>query len=356
MKPVRVLVVDDSVTMRSLIALKLGRHDDIDVVGQAADAAEARAAIKALDPDVMTLDVEMPNMSGLDFLEKVMRLRPMPVVMVSTLTRAGAEATLDALEIGAVDCVAKPSISDPDAFAELPLKVIAAARAQVRAGGLAQAFTTTPQGADPGSPAPGTYASDRRIVAIGASTGGVEALMRVLSTFPKDCPRTLITQHMPAAFTANFARRLDRACAPTIREAQDGAPITPGVVYLAPGGVGHLEIAGVDGEWRCRIRRDEPVNGHRPSVDVMFSSVAQAAGASAIGVLLTGMGRDGAAGLLEMREAGAVTLAQDEASSVIYGMPKAAFEMGAVARQLPLGRIGPEIVRACATVLAARSA
>ena len=342
MKPVRVLVVDDSATMRSLIALKLSRHTGIEVVGQAGDAHEARSAIKALNPDVMTLDVEMPNMNGLDFLEKVMRLRPMPVVMVSTLTRAGADATLDALEIGAVDCIAKPSITDPDAFADLPLKVIAAAHAQVRVSG--------PQAPEPAR-AHG-YASDGRIVAIGASTGGVEALLRVLSAYPKDCPPTLITQHMPAAFTPSFAARLNRVCTPTVKEAEDGAPLTPGVVHLAPGGVGHLEVSGREGAWRCRIRRDEPVNGHRPSVDVMFASVARAAGPRSVGVVLTGMGRDGAAGLLEMRRAGAVTFGQDEASSVIYGMPKAAFETGAVERQLPLNRIGQEIVRVCEAEMA----
>ena len=336
MKPVRVLVVDDSATMRDLISLRLSRHGGVEVVGQAGDAQAARAAIKALDPDVMTLDVEMPDINGLDFLEKVMRLRPMPVVMVSTLTRRGAHATLDALELGAVDCVAKPSVTDPDAFADLPLKVIAAARAQVRAG--------------PHSPTPAEplgYVPDGRIVAIGASTGGVEALLRVLSAYPKACPPTLVTQHMPAAFTASFAARLDRVCAPTVREAEDGAPIVPGVVHLAPGGVGHLEVAGREGGWRCRIRRDEPVNGHRPSVDVMFGSLAKVAGPRSVGVVLTGMGRDGAAGLLWMRRAGAVTFGQDEASSVIYGMPKAAFDTGAVVRQLPLARIGQEVVRAC---------
>ena len=346
MKPVRVLVVDDSATMRSLIALVLSRHAGIEVVGQAGDAMEARSAIKALDPDVMTLDVEMPNMNGLDFLEKVMRLRPMPVVMVSTLTRAGADATLDALQIGAVDCVAKPSIAGPDAFGDLPMRVIAAAHATVRAGAVAPSASKGLQG----------FAPDGRIVAIGASTGGVEALSRVLSAMPQNCPPTLITQHMPAAFTANFAARLDRTCAPSVQEASDDAPLDVGVIYLAPGGVGHLELGGREGRWRCRIRRDEPVNGHRPSVDVMFASVARAAGAQAMGVLLTGMGRDGAAGLLEMRRAGAVTVSQDEASSVIYGMPKAAFEIGAAARQLPLGRIGPEILRTCSADPVARRA
>ena len=221
MKPVRVLVVDDSATMRSLIAHKLSRHSGIEVVGQAGDPIEARAAIKALNPDVMTLDVEMPNMNGLDFLEKVMRLRPMPVVMVSTLTRAGADATLEALELGAVDCIAKPSISDKDAFADLPLKVIAAAHAQVR-------VATAPPAAS--APQRGPFASDGRMVAMGASTGGVEALLRVLSAFPKDCPPTLVTQHMPAAFTPSFAARLDRACAPKVREAADDAPLAAGTV------------------------------------------------------------------------------------------------------------------------------
>ena len=348
MKPVRVLVVDDSATMRSLIAHKLSRHSGIEVVGQAGDPIEARSAIKALNPDVMTLDVEMPNMNGLDFLEKVMRLRPMPVVMVSTLTRAGADATLEALELGAVDCIAKPSISDKDAFADLPLKVIAAAHAQVR--------VTTPAPAASAAPQRGSFASDGRMVAVGASTGGVEALLRVLSAFPQDCPPTLVTQHMPAAFTPSFAARLDRACTPKVREAEDDAPLAAGTIYLAPGGIGHLEVAGREGAWRCRIRRDEPVNGHRPSVDVMFSSVAKTAGARAVGVVLTGMGRDGAAGLLEMRRAGAVTLGQDESSSVIYGMPKAAFEAGAVMRQLPLGRIGHEVVRTCDAALSVGSA
>ncbi len=341
MKPVRVLVVDDSATMRRLIALKLGSHSGVEVVGLAGDAQEARSAIKSLNPDVMTLDVEMPNMSGLDFLEKVMRLRPMPVVMVSTVTRAGADATLDALQIGAVDCIAKPSISDPDAFADLAMKVIAAASARVRVHG-----SEAPQPAGPHD-----YAPDKRIVAIGASTGGVEALARVLSAYPKDCPPTLITQHMPAAFTASFAARLNRICQPTVKEAADGALLTPGVVHVAPGGVGHLEIAGREGAWCCRIRRDEPVNGHRPSVDSMFSSIARVAGPRSVGVLLTGMGRDGAAGLLEMRRAGAVTFGQDEASSVIYGMPKAAFEMGAIVRQLPLGRIGQEVLRTCSAAM-----
>ena len=340
MKPVRVLVVDDSATMRSLIAHTLLRHGGIEVVGLAGDPLEARAAIKALDPDVVTLDVEMPNMNGLDFLDKVMRLRPMPVVMVSTLTRAGAEATLEALEIGAVDCVAKPSMGDPDAFTDLAEKVMAAAGANVRPRdpAIVQAPLRQP------------FAPDGRVVAIGASTGGVDALMRVVSSFPKDCPPTLITQHMPAAFTSSFAARMDRNCAPSVREAEDGAPVELGRVYLAPGGIGHLELDGHQGTWRCRIRCDDPVNGHRPSADVMFASVARAAGARSVGVILTGMGSDGAAGLLEMRRAGATTFGQDRASSVIYGMPRAAHERGAVARQLSLNRIGPEIVRACDAV------
>ncbi len=338
MKPVRVLVVDDSATMRSLISHKLARHDGIQVVGQAGDALEARAAIKALDPDVMTLDVEMPHMSGLDFLDRVMRLRPMPVVMVSTLTQAGAEATLEALERGAVECVAKPSISEPNTFSDLATKILIAAEAKVRPAGVKMPLDLHRSGG---------FTSDGRIIAIGASTGGVEALLRVLSDFPADCPPTLVTQHMPAAFTQGFAARLDRACAPTIRQAEADAPVVPGVVYLAPGGVSHLELVGRPGAWRCRLDRGEPVNGHRPSVDVMFSSVARAARAGSVGVLLTGMGRDGAAGLLEMRRSGATTVGQDEASSVIYGMPKAAHKIGAVMRQLPLGQIGDELTRAC---------
>jgi two-component system chemotaxis response regulator CheB len=332
---IRVLVVDDSATMRRLIAAVLRRDPEIEVVGEAGDPLEAREAIKALNPDVLTLDVEMPNMNGLDFLEKIMRLRPMPVVMVSTLTVRGAEATLEALALGAIDCVAKPSTGGFEAFGDLAAKVKTAAKAKVRPlqSGRAGPSATLLD-----------YAPDGRVVAIGSSTGGVEALIQVLGRFPANCPATVITQHMPASFTKSFAERLDRLCAPKVEEAYDGAPLEPGRIYLAPGGACHLEVIGTS-KFRCRVQPGELVNGHRPSVDVLFRSVAKAVGRNAAGAILTGMGRDGADGLLAMRQAGAHTVGQDEASCVVYGMPKAAFEVGAVERQSPLDRVAGELLK-----------
>lgn len=334
---VSVLVVDDSPTMRGLITAALRRDPEIEVVGSAADPLEAREAIKRLNPDVITLDIEMPNMNGLEFLEKIMRLRPMPVVMVSTLTQAGAEITLAALELGAVDAVGKPGAGTTalEAFAELAAKVKVAARSRVRAGGGAIA---------PPAPQACNIAADH-VLAIGASTGGVEALLTIISALPANCPATVVTQHMPATFTSSFAARLDKASAATVREATDGALMEQGCVYIAPGGETHLEVGGVTP--RCRLVRSDTVSGHRPSVDVLFSSVARLR-RPMTGVILTGMGRDGAAGLLEMRQAGASTLGQDESTSVVYGMPKAAFEIGAVERQLPLGRLPAAILKLCA--------
>jgi two-component system chemotaxis response regulator CheB len=335
---IRVLIVDDSATMRSLISTILSRDPEIEVVGEAGDPLEAREAIKRLNPDVLTLDVEMPNMNGIDFLEKIMRLRPMPVVMVSTLTVRGAEATMEALELGAIDCVAKPSTGGLEGFHDLPFKVKAAAKAKVRP--LRQA--------EPGAPklAPLEHTPNDCIIAIGSSTGGVEALITVLSRFPANCPPTVITQHMPATFTKSFSERLDRLCAPKVAEAYDGAVLESGRIYIAPGGDTHLEISGGSSGLRCRLSDGPAVNGHRPSVDVLFRSVAKVAGPKAIGAILTGMGRDGAEGLLAMRRAGARTVGQDESSSVVYGMPKAAFEIGAVERQAPLERIAAELLKA----------
>jgi two-component system chemotaxis response regulator CheB len=273
-------------------------------------------------------------MNGLDFLEKIMRLRPMPVVMVSTLTQAGAEATLRALELGAVDCVGKPTnaMTATEGLSDLALRVKAAARATVRAGQPATAPKVR-----------SSYTPSGDLVAIGSSTGGVEALLTVIANFPENCPPTVITQHMPATFTKSFAARLDRATAAKVQEAYDGAPIEPGKVYLAPGGETHLEVVRGVG-LRCRLRNGDLVSGHRPSVDALFSSVAAAVGAHAVGVILTGMGKDGALGLKAMRDAGARTLGQDEATCVVYGMPKSAFEVGGVERQLPIGEIGSSIL------------
>jgi two-component system chemotaxis response regulator CheB len=298
--------------------------------------------IKALDPDVITLDVEMPRMDGLTFLRKIMALRPMPVVMISTLTQSGAEVTLEALEAGAVDFVAKPTSSVGPAMAaqaeELRAKVKAAAGTRVRA---------RPELTKP--PVPQRQALNRRtgkILLIGASTGGVEALKTVLMDLPADCPPTLVTQHMPERFTAAFASRLNRECPMTVCEAADRQRVEPGCVYIAPG-AHHLEL-GRDGlAYVCRLNDGPPVSGHRPSADVLFRSGARVAGPKSIGVILTGMGKDGAEGLLEMRKAGASTLGQDQASSLIYGMPRVAFERGGVERQFPLTELAGAIVDRC---------
>jgi two-component system chemotaxis response regulator CheB len=340
-KPVRVLVVDDSAVMRQLLTMLLSGDPAIEVVGTASDPHIARERIKALNPDVVTLDVEMPHMDGLTFLRKIMTLRPTPVVMVSTLTQAGAEVTLEALEVGAVDFVAKPgdmAAAGEEFAAELQGKVKAAARTRV---GQRRTPSVAPA---PRRQRPGR--TQEKIVVIGASTGGVEALKILLLGLPADCPPTLVAQHMPPRFTAAFAQRLNRECPMAISEAVQGEPIEPGHVYIAPGSH-HLQLARQGGRNHCMLQDGAPVSGHRPSVDVLFRSAAQIAGDSAVGVILTGMGKDGAAGMLEMRKAGAVTLGQDEQSSLIYGMPRVAFECGAVARQYPLEQLAGAIMDAC---------
>jgi two-component system chemotaxis response regulator CheB len=293
--------------------------------------------IKTLNPDVVTLDIEMPNMNGIEFLEKIMRLRPMPVVMVSTLTQSGADMTLRALELGAIDCVGKPAdaTGTQEALAEIVTKVKIAARASVRTNAGAAPAATPSRRKD--------FMPSGDIVAIGSSTGGVEALLSILQMFPDTCPPTVITQHMPATFTASFAARLDRASGAKVQEATDGALLEPGKVYVAPGGATHLEVVRSAG-LRCRLVQGDPVSGHRPSVDVLFNSVAAAVGDKAVGVILTGMGRDGAQGLLAMRKAGARTLGQDEQSCVVYGMPRSAFEIGAVEKQVSLSSMGQSIL------------
>jgi two-component system, chemotaxis family, protein-glutamate methylesterase/glutaminase len=333
--PARVLVVDDSPTMRGLITAVLNSDPEVNVVGQAGDAMQARAAIKELNPDVVTLDIEMPNMNGLEFLEKIMQLRPMPVIMVSTLTHHGANASLAALEIGAFDCVGKPAPGDIRPFVDLAEKVKAAARSGMRRQAAAPIPAAVPAA---------EYRVGRKVVAIGSSTGGVEALITVLQKFPKNRPPTVITQHMPPSFTKSFAERLNRLCAPVVQEATDGARLEIGKIYLAPGGERHLEVANPSAP-HCRLVEREPVNGHRPSVDVLFDSVATLAGRNGVGVILTGMGRDGASGLLTMRKAGARTLGQNEKTCVVYGMPRVAHEIGAVEQQLALGSIGEEILK-----------
>ena len=341
-----VLVVDDSATMRGLIGAALKRDPEIEVLGFANDPIEAREQIKRLNPDVVTLDIEMPKMNGLDFLEKIMRLRPTPVVMVSTLTQAGADVTLQALELGAVDCVGKPvgGVTAQEAFSDLTAKVKAAARARVKPYN------------GPAAPVErdGDYRASDVILAIGSSTGGVEALMTILANFPDTCPPTVITQHMPATFTKSFAARLDRISGAHVTEAKDGDRLQPGHVYVAPGGEQHMEVAS-SSHPVIRLRPGEPVNGHRPSVDVLFESVAKLNRPS-VGAILTGMGRDGASGLMAMRRSGARTLGQDESSCVVYGMPRVAFEIGAVEKQVGLSRMGPAILNLCSAADIHRSA
>lgn len=342
---VRVVIVDDSATMRAVISAALRADPEIEVVGMAAEPHAARELIKQTQPDVITLDIEMPNMDGISFLEKIMRLRPTPVVMVSALTQAGAEINLRALEIGAFDCVAKPSLASPDSFSALPEKVKAAARSKLQRRNSARIASELSLH---------DYTPDGRLVAIGSSTGGVEALIEILTKFPPNCPPTLISQHMPPSFTKSFAHRLDKLCKPIVREAETGVRLESGHIYLAPGDQ-HLELIGRRVP-EIRLTQGEKVNGHRPSVDVMFKSVESHVRSRAVGVILTGIGNDGAEGLLAMRRAGAETIGQDAASSVVYGMPRTAFELGAVGRQLPLEKIGAEILSlTCARASAAVS-
>jgi two-component system chemotaxis response regulator CheB len=342
-KPVQVLIVDDSVVMRQLLTMLLSSDPEIEVVGTASDPLIARERIKALNPDVVTLDIEMPNMDGVTFLRKIMELRPMPVVMISTLTQAGAEITLEALEIGAVDFIGKPTHDVANAFAEiageLQTKIKSAAKARV---GARRAPMPARRPVRPDRPA----TSKDKIIAIGASTGGVEALKAVLMDMPAVCPPILITQHMPPRFTAAFAERLNRECPMTVSEAVHNEIIEPNHAYIAPGSH-HLELVRVGGQYRVSLNENAPVSGHRPSVDVLFRSVARVAGKAAVGAILTGMGKDGAAGMLELRNSGAITLGQDEASSLVYGMPRTAFECGAVTRQSSLSHMADAILEAC---------
>lgn len=336
---IRVLVVDDSALMRRMLTSVLDSDSEIEVVGAAPDPLCARQMIKELNPDVVTLDVEMPKMDGLTFLEKIMKLRPMPVIMVSSLTKKGAETTLRALESGAVDFVAKPTCAADGSLkrlrCDLVPKIKAAVSARVagarRNQSSAVKHTTHKRQCDVG------------LIAIGASTGGVVAVRSILSALPSDCPSVLITQHMPAAFTKSFAARLNQSCKLTVKQAIDGEQVQPGYAYVAPGGH-HLELTRKQrGLLICRLHDGPLVSGHQPSVDVLFQSVAEHVGAKAIGVILTGMGRDGADGLLAMRQAGALTFGQNQASCVVYGMPRAANEIGAVTAELSLEGIAKEI-------------
>ncbi len=332
-KPIKVLVIDDSALMRKVLTELLGADPDIEVVGTAADPLVAREKIRELDPDVLTLDIEMPKLDGLVFLERLMRLRPMPVVMVSSLTQKDADVTLQALEMGAVDFISKPALDIAQGFAAMQEEMVAKVKAAARA--IVHGRHTAP----PRPPrAKSAFRGSNRIVAIGASTGGVAALREVLAALPADGPPILIAQHMPPGFTRLFAKRLDGLCAMRVSEASDSARVIPGHVYIAPGDR-HLRLAKSGGFYQCRLGGGPLVNGHMPSVDVLFDSCAAEAGADAVGLLMTGMGRDGAEGLRRMRAAGAATACQDEATSLIYGMPKAAMAISAAEREISLDGI-----------------
>lgn len=335
---IRVLIVDDSALMRQVLSTLLARDPSIEVVGVASDPYVARDKIRQLNPDVLTLDVEMPRMDGLAFLEKLMRAHPMPVVMVSSLTEAGCATTLRALELGAVDFVTKPKLGLREQMPEVAQIVIekikAAAMARVRPLTAGNRVAAPPVRAAAGA----LLRSTDQVVAVGASTGGTEALKELLTALPADCPGVVVVQHMPEKFTRAFADRLDTLCTVRVKEAEDGDRVLIGHVLIAPGGY-HMSLTRAGSTYLVGLDQDPPVNRHRPSVDVLFNSCSTTAGSNAIGIIMTGMGDDGARGLLAMRKAGARTLAQDEATSVVFGMPKVAIEMGGVERVLPLGQL-----------------
>ena len=365
MAKIRVVVVDDSALVRSMLTEIINRQPDMECIGAAADPLVAREMIRNLNPDVITLDVEMPRMDGIDFLSKLMRLRPMPVVMVSTLTERGAEVTLKALELGAIDFVAKPKIGVADGLKQLANeiadKVRIAAKARIHRSPTpanapaAPATTSARPGAGAGggaasspaasaaSPASLGRLSTEKLVFIGASTGGTEATKEVLLALPADAPAVVITQHMPPGFTKSYAARLDSLCRIRVKEATDGERVLPGHAYIAPGGM-HLSVEHSGANYIARVQDGDPVNRHKPSVEVLFKSAARVVGRNAIGIMLTGMGADGAKAMREMKDAGAYCVAQDEASCVVFGMPREAIAAGAVDQVLPLKDVGPHLM------------
>lgn len=343
MKKIRVLCVDDSALVRSLMVEIINHHNDMEVVAVAPDPIVARDLIKQYNPDVLTLDVEMPRMDGLDFLERLMRLRPMPVVMVSSLTDRNSDITLRALELGAVDFVTKPRLGLRDGLLEYS-DVIAD---KIRAASLSkpQRLAVQTDRVDRVSkPLTRSFSTTEKLIMIGASTGGTEAIRQVLEPLPANSPAILITQHMPAGFTRSFVQRLDSLCEVQVHEAENGQRVLPGHVYLAPGGIAHMKLARSGANYVIELEATDPVNRHRPSVDVLFQSAAEVAGKNALGVLLTGMGKDGAQGLLAMRKAGAITFAQDEASCVVFGMPREAIAIGAATEVVTLSDMSERIL------------
>lgn len=340
---IKVLVVDDSALMRNLMSRIINSQPDMTVVATAPDPYFARDHMRTHDPDVMTLDVEMPRMNGLDFLERVMRIHPLPVIMVSSLTERGAEVTMRALELGAVDFVAKPKMDISNGMLEYAeemagkIRAAYAARQRVRRS----ALNRTPAAAPAARHLPSVgnrFSSTEKILLIGASTGGTEAIKEVLTQMPPDCPGILITQHMPAGFTKSFAQRLDNLCRIAVKEAVDGERVLPGHAYIAPGSH-HMLLKRSGANYMIALSDGPPVNRHRPSVEVLFRSGAECAAANAVGIMLTGMGKDGAVAMLEMRQAGAYNIAQDEATCVVFGMPREAIAVGATQVTLPLSEI-----------------
>ena len=366
---IKVLIIDDSAVVRKLLTRILSSDRDIEVVGVAHDAYMAREKIKLLKPDVLTLDVEMPKMDGLTFLSNLMRLHPLPVVMISTLTEKGAEITLNALDLGAVDFISKPKIDFANTIEDYAEEVIGkvkiAAKARVRARTTAvceaaaaavkqqrplRTGTDARYSIDDVMPAAGGrphFRTTDKLIAIGASTGGTEAIREVLQAFPNSIPGIVIAQHIPVTFSKAFAERVNSHCEIKVKEASDGELIMPGHAFIAPGDR-HLMVVRDGARWRCKLSDEVPVNRHKPSVDVLFRSVALAAGPNALGVILTGMGRDGAQGLKDMQDAGAWTMAQDEASSVVWGMPGSAVEMGAAKEVVALDRISARVMQMAA--------
>ncbi|EWG67258.1 Chemotaxis response regulator protein-glutamate methylesterase [Enterobacter sp. DC4] len=333
MKKIKVLCVDDSALIRNIMTHIINAQPDMEMVAVAIDPLMARDLIKQHNPDVLTLDVEMPRMDGLDFLEKLMRLRPMPVVMLSSLTSKGSDITLSALELGAVDFITKPQMDLQEGMVQYSEMIVEKIRTAATVK--INRHHEMPKAAKiRHMPLTGS----EKIIAIGASTGGTEALRQVLEPMPPGCPGIVIAQHMPPKFTRSFAERLDNICQLAVKEAEEGDRVLPGHAYIAPGGL-HMELVRSGANYHLRLDDSQPVNRHRPSVDTLFRSVARCAGHNAVGAILTGMGSDGAEGLLAMRQAGARTLAQSERSCVVFGMPREAIAMGAVCETADLDQL-----------------
>jgi two-component system chemotaxis response regulator CheB len=349
MAKTRVVVVDDSALVRSLLTEIINRQPDMECVGSASDPFAAREMIRNLNPDVITLDVEMPRMDGIDFLSKLMRLRPMPVVMVSTLTERGAEVTLKALELGAIDFVAKPKIGVADGLKqladEITEKVRTASKARVSKPHTPAVTSTVAGAALPAKAAPQSIGrlSTEKLIFIGASTGGTEATKELLMNLPPDSPGVVITQHMPPGFTKSYANRLDGLCKIRVKEATDGERVLPGHAYIAPGGF-HLSVERSGANYIARVTDGEPVNRHKPSVEVLFESAARVVGQNALGIMLTGMGADGAKAMRTMKDAGSYNVCQDEATCVVFGMPREAIAAGAANEVLPLSKIAQHVI------------